>query len=289
MLLVAGVMVALAQFGAPGTAWARHRGPTTTTSIARTTTSTARTTTTIAATTTTTVAQTTTMTTVPPTTTTTVPGGGPTTGGYDISWPQCSAAFPAHPAFGIVGASDGLAFSDNPCLASEYRWAAGASRPAALYLNTADPGSASTHWNAPGPKACSGSSDDVGCAFNYGWNAAGHAFAYAGTQGASPSAPWWLDVETANTWSTNTAANDADIQGMVDYFGSRAVTVGVYSTAFQWGQITGGVSLTVPNWLAGATSGSQASGWCSSAQSSTGGPVRVVQYPSGSFDGDVSC
>jgi hypothetical protein len=227
---------------------------------------------------------------VPPTTTTTVPGGGHTTGGYDISWPQCGKTYPANSAFGIVGASDGLAYSDNPCLASEYQWAAGASRPAGLYLNTADPGSASSHWTAPGPKACSGSSDDLGCAYNYGWNAASHAFAYAATQSAAGAGvTWWLDIETANTWSSNTAANSADIQGMVDYFGSQAVTVGVYSTSLQWGQITGGMTLTVPNWLAGASSATQASSWCSSAQSFTGGPVRVVQYPSGGFDGDVLC
>jgi len=289
MLFAAGAMVALIHMGAPSAAWARHPVPTTTT-VPQTTT------TTVPPTTTTTVPQTTTTTTVPqttttvPQTTTTLPGGGPTAGGYDISWPQCGKAYPANPAFGIVGASDGLAYSDNPCLSSEFQWAARSSRPAGLYMNTADPGAASSHWTAPGPKACSGGSGDLGCAYNYGWNAAQHAFAYAATQApASLGAPWWLDIETTNTWSSDTAANDADIQGMVDYAGSQAVTVGVYSTSFQWGQITGGMTLAVPNWLAGASSATQASRWCSSAPSFTGGPVRVVQYPSGSFDGDAIC
>ena len=188
-----------------------------------------------------------------------------------------------------MSASDGLAYSDNPCLASEYAWAAAAPRPAGFYMNTADPGSGSTHWTTPGPQSCSGGSDDLGCAYNYGWNAADHAFSYASAQTNGATKAWWLDIETANTWSTNTAANNADIQGMVDYFHSKALTVGVYSTRSQWTQITGGLSLAVPNWLAGASSASQASSWCSTALSITGGQVSLVQYPAGSFDGDVAC
>lgn len=213
-----------------------------------------------------------------------------TAGGYDVSWPQCGKSYPSNPAFGIVGASDGLAYSDNPCLASELAWAAKGRRPAALYMNTADPGSQSTHWTTSGPKACSGTSVDMGCAYNYGWNAAQHALSYATTQSsAAATAAWWLDIETGNTWSTNTAVNNADIQGMVDYFQSQSVTVGVYSTSYQWGQITGGESLAVPNWVAGASRAAQASRWCSASYSFTGGAVKLVQYPSGSFDGDVAC
>ncbi|HEX3541199.1 MAG TPA: hypothetical protein VHT75_12255 [Acidimicrobiales bacterium] len=261
------VMVAMAVGGgvvsAPP-AWAR-RPPTTTTTRATTTT-------------------------VPSTTTTTTPTTTHTPGGYDISWPQCGTSYPTNPAFGIVGASNGLAYSDNPCLASEYAWAAMAARAPAFYVNTADPGSQSTHWTTPGPKSCGGSSTDLGCAYNYGWNAVAHALAYAAAQTAgATSDAWWLDIETANTWSTVTAVNNADIGGMVDYFHSRSLTVGVYSTSYQWGQITGGASLAVPDWVAGASSVSQASSWCTPSYSFTGGAVRLVQYPSGSFDGNVAC
>jgi hypothetical protein len=214
----------------------------------------------------------------------------PAAGGYDISWPQCNKAYPANPVFGIVGASDGLAYSDNPCLASEYGWAARAPRAPAYYINTADPGSQSSHWTAPGPKPCGGTSDDLGCAYNYGWNAADHAFTYANAQTAAASTrAWWLDIETSNTWSTNVSANRADIQGMVDYFSSKAVSVGIYSTQAQWTQITSGLTLAVPNWVAGASSSSQAATWCSPSHSFTGGAVSVVQYPAGSFDGDFAC
>jgi hypothetical protein len=280
-------------------AWAKPPRTTTTTS-ATTTTAPATTTTVPAPTSTTTIPVTTTTipaptTTVPPattttTTTTTLPAPKPTAGGYDISWPQCGKSYPANPAFGIVSASNGLAYSDNPCLAGEYAWAAAATRPPGFYMNTADPGSQSVHWTTPGPRACTGSSDDLGCAYNYGWNAAAEAFAYAGAQtGGTATAAWWLDIETSNTWSTNAAANNADINGMVDYFHARSSTVGVYSTRFQWNQITGGSVLAVPNWVAGASSAAQASSWCAAAYSFTGGPVAVVQYPAGSFDGDVAC
>jgi len=186
--------------------------------------------------------------------------------------------------------SDGRPYYDNPCLASEYNWAGAAPRPPALYMSTADPGALSVHWTTPGPKPCSGSSDDGGCAYNYGWNAADHAFTYAIAQtGAASSGAWWLDIETANTWSTNVSVNDADIAGMLDYFHAKSLSVGIYSVPSQWTQISGGENLSVPNWRPGASSSSQALTWCSPSYSVTGGPIAMVQYPSGSFNGDVAC
>jgi hypothetical protein len=64
----------------------------------------------------------------------------PTTRGYDISWPQCGNAYPANPAFGIVGVNRGIVFSANPCLSSEIQWGGGTK--AQLYANTANPGPA---------------------------------------------------------------------------------------------------------------------------------------------------
>ena len=98
----------------------------------------------------------------------------------------------------------------------------------------------------------------------------------------------WLDIETANTWSSTVALNSADIRGMVDFFTGRSVTVGIYSTGFQWNQITGGLSVGVPNWLAGASSTTQAVNWCKTASSFSGGRVAMVQYTS-TFDNDVAC
>ena len=230
------------------------------------------------------------------------PGGGPppppppapsgTDGGYDISWVQCNGAFPDNPAFGVVDVNNGLPFHDNPCLAAEESWAAAAPYEVGFYVNMAHPGDQSDHWTDPGPRACSGTPDDLGCAYNYGYNAGRHAFGYAGSQtGAASGKAWWLDVETLNTWSADVSSNMADIQGTLDYLGAQAgVRVGVYSSGPQWAQITGGAALPdVPVWVPYAQNRGQAPGFCDQAYSFTGGPVEMVQYPTGGYDGDYAC
>jgi len=106
------------------------------------------------------------------------------TNGYDIGWPQCSAAYPVHPAFAIVGVNRGVVFSPNPCLSSEIAWAGGAT--AQLYANTGNPGPAlSTHWpdGQLSPAACNPSQttaladrDTFACAYDYGYNAAADSY-----------------------------------------------------------------------------------------------------------------
>ncbi|HUR23525.1 MAG TPA: hypothetical protein VMZ73_06605, partial [Acidimicrobiales bacterium] len=64
--------------------------------------------------------------------------------GYDVSYPQCGRRLPRDPAFGIVGVSDGLAYGENPCLAEQYAWALRAVEAPAFYMNTGNPGTATT-------------------------------------------------------------------------------------------------------------------------------------------------
>lgn len=229
-------------------------------------------------------------------------GPAPGTTGFDISWPQCPSNFPptTAPGWGIVGVNDGKAWTGNPCLSSEYGWMA-ARGPSSFYINTGNPGTKSPYWTMSGPKSCANaqqrrSVNDAGCAYNYGWNAAGYAFSLATAAPSSTSsaqaASWWLDVETANSWDGTGAANSADIQGGIDYLASRGVaSIGVYSTQYQWNQITGGYRIPNPNWVAGAQSLQQAQQFCSAgtSYSFTGGPVTLTQYPSGNFDGDYAC
>jgi GH25 family lysozyme M1 (1,4-beta-N-acetylmuramidase) len=132
----------------------------------------------------------------------------------------------------------------------------------------------------------------LGCAYNYGYNAARHAFRYtAARTGAATGKAWWLDIETGNTWSADVHSNRADIRGMLDYLNSQpGVTPGIYSNASQWAQITGGAALaSTPVWLPSIHKRSHPSTFCESAYSFTGGPVTLVQYPAGSFDGDYAC
>ena len=215
--------------------------------------------------------------------------------GYDVSYPQCGGPLPANPAFGIVGVSDGLAYGKNPCLAQQYAWALAAPKAPAFYMNTGNPGTAATRvswYGQTGPRPCS-PAEEAGCAYDYGYNAAKHAFEYATAQtsaAAATAAMWWLDVETANSWSTDTSLNNVDIEGSIAFLQDAGVAaVGVYSTGYQWGQITGGASLgtTVPNWVAGALNAKRAPAMCSSSFS--GGKVRLVQYLSGGFDANYTC
>ena len=215
--------------------------------------------------------------------------------GYDVSYPQCPGPLPTDPAFGIVGVSDGLAYGQNPCLATEYAWAAKAPlRPVGFYMNTGNPGTAATRadwYSTAGPNFDCSPADEAACAYNYGYNGAAQALAYAGSQAGATAAmrgTWWLDVETANSWSGDTSLNVADIQGSIDYLTANVAAVGVYSTGYQWGVITGGASFpSLPNWVAGAINAKRAESMCDA--SFTGGAVRYVQYSSGGFDADYAC
>ncbi|MGC8472801.1 MAG: hypothetical protein ACP5PW_00120 [Candidatus Dormibacteria bacterium] len=213
---------------------------------------------------------------------------------------------------------------------SELYWAVASSNgassqpKASLYVNTADPGNGVSDWPtysmASDPYGtCSASGDPLvgantpACAWQYGYNKAAQDAAWL-TSAAnaingqeakttvlnSPAAyPWWLDVETANSWQSGTAGlamNVADLQGMVAALkGAGATTVGVYSTSYQWGQVTGGSQYTagtslagLPDWIPGAHNLSGAVANCQ-LSSFSGGPVELTQWFSRPYDSDYVC
>jgi hypothetical protein len=238
--------------------------------------------------------------------------------GYDISYPQCGSAYPSGQKFGIVGVNGGLANDANSCLSSELSWAVaspGLTSPAqaatSLYINTADPGPGTASqpiadWPTSGSSsaygACTGGWTTA-CAYVYGQQRASYSYGLVAAinPGLAGTAPWWLDIETANSWaatSTPSAAalNIAAVQGFVDGLQTAGATgpVGIYSTASQWQTITGLNASTSgayfagePDWVAGGRSLKQATANCSA--SFTGSHVALAQYPSGSFDADVAC
>ncbi len=218
---------------------------------------------------------------------------------------------------------------------SELYWAVassvgGPSQPkASLYVNTADPGnvysgSVVADWPTSGSTpygSCStttvtlssgthtvGANSDA-CAWQYGYNKASQDASWltaaasaidgqsppVSVPGAAASYPWWLDVETANTWQSDTTMNVADLQGMIAGFqAAGATTVGAYSTTSQWNSITGGTGSAsgslyqIPNWIPGARDLSGAEANC--AQTSfTGGTVTVTQWFGHPVDGDYAC
>ena len=272
-------------------------------------------------------------------------GGSSSTTGNDVSYPQCGGSLPSGQAFGIVGVSDGLANTPNPCLGpspsypsyteSELYWAFATSiggtaqPPASLYVNTADPGdsyngSVISDWPTSGSTpygSCTtttvtlssgtysvGANSDA-CAWQYGYNKATQDASWLAAAASAINAqessttvpgmasrfPWWLDVETGNTWQSDTTMNVADLQGMIAGLqAAGAGSVGVYSTTAQWDSITGsttnasGALWDIPEWVAGARTASEAQGNCTQT-SFTGGVVSLAQWSGRPFDGDVVC
>jgi hypothetical protein len=232
--------------------------------------------------------------------------------GFDISYPQCGHSYPTGAAFGIVGVDGGLANDANSCLGSELGWAQatpGLSSPSqpstSLYINTADPGNGVADWPNSGTTPAYGSCDgswSQACSYVYGQQRAAYSYGLVAASNSplAASAPWWLDIETANSWATAAnasswaALNVATIQGFVAGLKGKGATgvIGFYSTASQWQAITGQSASNssfpaAPDWVAGAGSLSEAQANCSASFS--GGRVALAQFPSGGFDGDYAC
>jgi hypothetical protein len=243
--------------------------------------------------------------------------------GRDISFPQCGGPLPAErtAAFGILGANGGKTFTRNPCLVAELAWAKRLEAPPAFYANTGNPGpKRATHWpiGQTAPKVCSARDpNSLGCSYDYGWNAAWHAYT-AATDAAqrlhrvdrvnarhrAANVDWWLDVETMNSWQTldhgasalNGQRDAATIAGAVNALWAAGVQrVGIYSTSYQWTAITGspiatrGAFRANPVWLAGFDNHNDAARGCD-YRSFTGGPVLLTQYlHKDGFDANVRC
>lgn len=230
--------------------------------------------------------------------------------GYDISFPQCGGRFPSGAAFAIVGVNGGRAFTVSPCLGagagpSQLEWAG---IDAQLYLNTGNPGHELSKAPWPTgqmvPRFCDPDDpDSADCAYDYGWNAAAHAYetavdAYVSVGWAEPGSEWtpvanwwWLDVETGNSWSDEADLNVASIQGTIDYLETREVAgIGIYSVGPMWEEITGGTDAfaSYANWVAGATTINGARRTCIGAGFS-GGPVLLTQYTHDGFDANHRC
>jgi hypothetical protein len=115
-------------------------------------------------------------------------------------------------------------------------------------------------------------------AWEIGCSEADYAFATASLNGVTPAAPvngstdknlgggmWWADVENGNSWSHNTALNQATIEGVTHelsnpvnskYTGFGGLPVGVYSNTTFWNKITGGNWTPITSnadWYAGST------------------------------------
>ncbi len=242
--------------------------------------------------------------------------------GSDVSFPQCQKTFPTEQGFGIVGINGGIASNTNPCLGTELLWAnvsLGTMNQSKiqLYVNTGNPGNINPpSWPknntdpmgnvAPNPNGICDGSDSLACAWQYGWNRAVDdvqskfipAAQAVGVSTNPSDYPWWLDVETTNSWESGSdetfQKNRADLEAMVTYFQSKGIKVGLYATNYQWGIIVntvpGGSNLNgLQNWRPGAQDFAGAQSNCSLSPLTEGGSVILTQYFSAIFDYDYSC
>lgn len=204
--------------------------------------------------------------------------------GYDVSYPQCGGTTPPG-SFGIAGVNGGRPFSNNSCLGAEYAGAPTSIAPS-LYINT---GYSGAYGKSITPGCSTLSSSVSGTsrqkqAWAIGCSEAEMSMSYATQQGATNPAVWWLDVETANSWSSsNLGLNRYAIQGAVTRLAQSGPPVGIYSSASMWSAITGG-NFTPAG---GAADWITAGGSCSTPFTSS--PVWLVQSTTSGFDTDLAC
>jgi hypothetical protein len=218
------------------------------------------------------------------------------TGGYDFSYPQCGSTAPTA-SFGVVGVNGGYPFTYyNTCLATEFA-AAAKTGNAAVYINTGYDPSYTAIDGRHTTQDCANKSQTVSgtqsqrAAWAVGCSEAQRDIAYASAQSAASPTAWWLDVETSNSWSSSDLTlNTYTIQGIVETLRqATAVPVGVYSTSYQWGVITGGYHAPVDaNWYAtGQSTLKRAKQYCGRA-GFTGAKIWLVQYVT-TIDRDYVC
>jgi hypothetical protein len=208
--------------------------------------------------------------------------------GYDISNYQCPGTpngLPPSPhTIGIVEVEGGSMAPVNPCLAQEAAWAGGGLN---LYVYLTY-GTAATS----GDPACQSTASPSSC--NYGFATSLDAFTKARDSGADTAVTWWLDVE--GSWSSDTAANAAMIQGALDGLHFEGLnTVGIYTSPLTWAGIAGSYQPKVPLWLAWYTGDPQRNcktGFSYAASYGNhlpSGGLWITQYQSNTYDDDYAC
>lgn len=252
--------------------------------------------------------------------------------GFDVNWPQCtpqgSSAAKSLPSLSsrsmaVVGVDGWAMDSYNSCLSAEASWAAHASSSYELYMFLNSPQSA-TSGDQTGPDGTcadkSGTARSKCLAYNYGYNSATDAVAYASSVGAH-SHRWWIDVENGSCgssewsdlgagdwWSCNHTLNSQTIAGAVAGLKAKNVAPGIYCTSVQWAEITGNYKLAddLPLWIAGAywtsppypssyhyPSPSENASFCAGDHDFAGGHAALLQETPGDngypYDPDYAC
>jgi hypothetical protein len=213
--------------------------------------------------------------------------------GYDAAQGNCPATPPpasmGYSTFGVLNTTGGRPFTANTCLGQEISSAQAAGTAVSFYFNTGYVGAygqdvtggCNAAASAKGYTGKTAQAYAIGCSeFDYAYSQAG------GVKGGM----WWLDVETANSWSSaNRSLNVNTIQGAIDE--GHAVTgswVGVYSSKSAWKTITGNAAVSADaDW--GLVNDY---GWtCPGTAGFTGSPIWLLQggTTSNGLDADTAC
>ena len=203
--------------------------------------------------------------------------------GYAISWPQCGGPYPGEPfEFGIIGVTNGEAFTRNPCFADEYRWAKRGRYHPSIYMNT-------NYDERPEPSvAMQACGVDASCrAYQYGRATAEDAYEYAASvHGVAPV--WWLDVQIVSVWSEDFSRNAESIRGATEFLQNKGIRVGISSTSFQWATVAGPALHNMPIWDASALDADMAATFCAEGKDFGGGRTEQIAYVE-QFETVVAC
>ena len=221
--------------------------------------------------------------------------------GGDVSWPQCPVGMgiPSRRSLGlpmpgdrarfvVIGLTNGPAFTPNPCLSSQVRWARDRALPVSAYAVATWPTTRQlSRYGAAGPFAGTTRRSRLR---NVGYAEGRYNLARLASVGLTVPHVW-IDVEhySIRPWSGDRRDNRAVVRGVVRAYQDAGVATGFYSTSLQWTDIVGRVSWGLPEWhTAGQQSRSVALGRCAEA-SFQGGPVVLAQWWTDTADHDLVC
>jgi hypothetical protein len=216
--------------------------------------------------------------------------------GADVSWPNCptnvgipgrhgyNLPMPTRSArFVVVGATNGPAFTPNPCLRSQVTWV----KQRHLLLSAY----AVIHYPTSRELQRYGGRGTLRTRLaRVGAAEAHHALATLRRAGLRPPMVW-IDVETVggHPWSTSAVRNRVLITGVVRELQRSHVRIGIYSYRTAWNRITRAWRSSLPTWVpTGSVHRADALARCHQ-RSFSGGRVLLGQWTAGSRDFNVTC
>lgn len=221
--------------------------------------------------------------------------------GADASWPQCpkGMGIPDRPTQGspmpidaaefvILGLTNGPGFTPNPCLADQVQWIRDRGLMMSAYSVLSYPTEAQLQeYGSEGPYDAD---DRLGRLRNVGHAQATYNLATMQAAGLQTPAIW-LDVETVPGYDWGEPeANAAVIEGAARGYRDAGYRIGVYSTAYIWGEIAGDFQLGIPEWrAAGQTSRAEAERRCGADSVIQGGEAVLGQWVEAGRDHNITC